>query len=252
MEVRIVSVLIILPLVFIAGLIDAVAGGGGLISLPAYMIAGLPGLNAIGTNKLSSFMGTSVATATYAKKGYIQWKKAIFCVIMALVGSTIGAKIALFVGDALFKKIMLVVLPLTAFYVMKGKGMSVEKEELPLGKTIIISMVIAFVIGVYDGFYGPGTGTFLIILLTTFAHVNIKEANGLCKAINWSTNLAALTVYLTSGKTIIWLGVIAGLSNMAGNYIGTRFFDKGGVKAVKPVMLTVLVLFFIKVVSEMM
>lgn len=249
-----VPYLIVCPLVFIAGFVDAVAGGGGLISLPAYLISGIPVLMAIGTNKLSSGMGTALATFRYARSGYVPWKLAAFCAVCALIGSACGAELALLIGDGVFKIIMLVILPLVALYVLRGKALAsdTEKEPLCAWKTTAISMAVALIVGAYDGFYGPGTGTFLILLLTGLAHLCLAEANGIAKVINLSTNIAALTVYLFNGKVIFPLGLTAGCFSIAGNYIGTRFFAKGGAKSVKPIILIVLAIFFIKVLTEVL
>lgn len=249
-----VPYLIVCPLVFIAGFVDAVAGGGGLISLPAYLISGIPVHMAIGTNKLSSGMGTALATFRYAKSGYIRWKLAAFCAVCALVGSSCGAELALLIDDGAFKIIMLVILPLVALYVLRGKALVNDGEKTPLSpvKTTVIAMVVALVIGAYDGFYGPGTGTFLILLLTGVAHLCLSEANGIAKVTNLATNVAALTVYLFNGKVIFPLGLAAGCFSIAGNYIGTRFFAKGGAKSVKPIILIVLAIFFVKVLTEVL
>ena len=177
MELHLMHFLIVCPLVFLAGFVDAVAGGGGLISLPAYMIAGLPVHFAIGTNKLSSGMGTTLATARFAKSGYIAWKNALLCIITALIGSSFGAKLALRLDDYYFKRLILVVLPCTALYLTFGKPFVGEKEAFPVRRMILFSALIAFLIGIYDGFYGPGTGTFLLLLLTGVAHMGLKEAN---------------------------------------------------------------------------
>ena len=190
----IMEYLIICPLVFLAGFVDSIAGGGGLISLPAYMISGLPVINSIATNKMSSFMGTSLSTYKYARKGYISLKLYIVCVPCALIGSTIGANLALLMDDTVFKYFMLVVIPLTAVYVLTHKEFTPANRNLSFAKTAIIAAIVALVIGVYDGFYGPGTGTFLILLLTGLAGFSIQKANGLTKVINLSTNIAALTV----------------------------------------------------------
>ena len=232
MELHLMHFLIVCPLVFLAGFVDAVAGGGGLISLPAYMIAGLPVHFAIGTNKLSSGMGTTLATARFAKNGYIAWKNALLCIVTALIGSSLGAKLALQLDDYYFKRLILVILPCTALYLTFGKPFVGEKESFPVRKMILFSALIAFIIGIYDGFYGPGTGTFLLLLLTT--------------------NLTALAVYLMNGKVIFLLGLIAGIFSIAGNYLGTRCFDKGGAKFVKPLMMVVLVIFFVKTLSEIL
>ena len=208
MDISFIQFLIVGPLVFLAGFVDAVAGGGGLISLPAYLIAGFPVHFAIGTNKISSAMGTTLTTVRYTKSGFIPWKQAVFCVAFALSGSACGANLALLIGDRIFKIIMLVILPLTGAYVMRGKALNAEFEPYSKLKTTLLGCAIAFFIGAYDGFYGPGTGTFLILLLTALAHMPVTEANGV------------------------------------------SFFKKGGSRAVKPIMITVLVIFFVKVLYE--
>ena len=250
-DITLTTFLIVCPMTFLAGFVDAVAGGGGLISIPGYMIAGLPAHFAIATNKLSAGMGTTVATAKLAKLGYIPWRKAIFCIVMAVIGGSAGAKLALLVSADLFKKIMLVIIPLTAIYLMREKNMGEEKEPLNKTQTLIRSGAIALVIGMYDGFYGPGTGTFLILLLTSFAHFKLGEANGVAKSINLTTNLSSLAVYLMSGKVILALGLAGGITGIIGNYIGVTFFDKKGSKVVKPIMLIVLLIFFIRIISEL-
>ena len=245
-----INYLIICPLLFLAGFIDSIAGGGGLISLPAYMFTGLPVINCIATNKMSSAMGTSIATAKYAKGGFIPWKLALFCIPCAFGGSAIGANIALTISNDVFKIIMLVILPLTGLYVIFRKDFTSKGEPHAFYLTLILSMLIAFVIGIYDGFYGPGTGTFLILLLTAICRMRIEDANGLTKTINLSTNIAALSVYLLNRQVILPLGIIAGLFNVAGNYVGANKFTKGGTKIVKPIMLLVIVIFFVKVLGE--
>jgi len=247
----ILQYLLICPLVMIAGFVDAIAGGGGLISLPAYLIAGLPVHNAIATNKMSSTMGTVLATFKFARSGFIPWKLAGVCVIFAFAGSSLGAKLALLMDSHLFLLFMLVVLPLTAIYVTRGKALVSEKEPYPYKKTAVLSILMALCIGVYDGFYGPGTGTFLLLLLTGVAHLSLKEANGVTKVINSTTNIAALCVFLLNGKVLFPLGPIAGCFGMLGNYLGALYFSKSGAKNVKPVIIVVLSIFFIKVIYEL-
>lgn len=246
--------MIVCPLVFLAGFVDAVAGGGGLISLPAYMISGLPVHNAIGTNKLSSFMGTSLATWRYARRGFIPWKLGSVCVVIALIGSSLGANLALLIDDFIFKIIMLFILPLTGVYVMRSKSLQGDGEASPLSPALTwaVSLGAALLIGVYDGFYGPGTGTFLLLILTGLAHMPLQKANGVTKAINLATNAAALAVYLANGKVLLVLGLCAGVFSLAGSWLGVRFFEKGGSKSVKLIIPVVLVLFFIKILSELL
>ena len=243
--------LLVCPLTFLAGLVDAVAGGGGLISLPAYLIAGLPVHNAIATNKMSSSMGTTIATVRYGMSGFIPWKIALFCAVFAMVGSNIGANLALLLSDRVFKIVMLVILPLTAWYVLRGRALDGEREAFTAKKTTLIAMGIALAVGVYDGFYGPGTGTFLLLGLTALGHMPLQEANGTTKVINLTSNITALAVFLINGKVLLPLGIVAGLFNVAGNYLGARMFEKGGAKAVKPVMVIVLIIFFIRVITDL-
>ena len=251
-EITLTTFLIVCPLVFLGGFVDAVAGGGGLISLPAYMIAGLPVHNSIATNKLSSGMGTTVSTIRFARGGNIPWKKALPCIVMAMIGSAAGARIALLVDAELFKRLMLIIIPVTAYYVLKNKSMGQEPDPLDFKKMLIRASIVALVIGMYDGFYGPGTGTFLILLLSSFAKFRLGEANGVAKSINLTTNITSLAVYLMSGKVIIVLGLVAGLFGIAGNYIGVSFFNDKGAKAVRPMMIVVLTIFFIRILTEIL
>ena len=244
--------LIVCPLVGLAGFVDAIAGGGGLISLPAYLIAGLPTQAALATNKMSACMGATIAAGKYAKSGFIPWKTAIPCVLFAMLGSNLGARIVLLIDDYYFKRLMLVILPLTALYIYRSKVMAQERPALPFWQTAIIGSAVSFAIGVYDGFYGPGTGVFLILLLTSLAHYGLKEANGLCKAINWTTNVSSLAVFLMNGRVLLPLGLTAGLFSIAGSYLGARTFEKKGAQSVKPLMLVVVAIFFVKVLLEIL
>ena len=248
---QILPYLIVCPLTFLAGFVDAIGGGGGLISLPAYMIAGLPVHMAIGTNKMSAGMGTLVATTRLALHGHIHLKQTVGCVVTAVVGSALGARLALIVDAEIFKRIMLVIIPITAFFVFRSRSMEKPRLELPRAKMLRRAMAVALGIGVYDGFYGPGTGTFLILLLTSFAGFALTDANGVAKSINLTTNITGTVVFLLGGTVIIPLALTAGVCSIAGNYIGISFFESKGSRAVKPIMLCVLTVFFIKILTEL-
>ncbi len=240
--------LIVCPLAFLAGFVDAIAGGGGLISLPAYLIAGLPPHFAIGTNKLSSTMGTALTTFNFARSGFINWRLAGMCSIVALFASSLGARLTLLLDEKIFSCVLLVILPLTAFYVFRAKDLSPTGAPRGRVEMYLIAILASIVIGIYDGFYGPGTGTFLLLILTGVARMKLTEANGLTKAINLSTNVAALAVLMFYGKVLLALGLIAGLFNMLGNYLGTRSFISGGSKIVRPLIILVLAIFMIKII----
>ena len=163
MDITYKTYLTVCPFLFLAGLIDAIGGGGGLISLPAYLIAGLPPHLAIGTNKFSSSCGTTLATLRFIKNKLINFRLAVPTIIAAILGSTLGANLSLFV------------LHVCAFVVLNKRLFHDNgSDEIVLDKrTYIIASVAAFFIGLYDGFYGPGTGTFLIIAFTIFTKLKI-------------------------------------------------------------------------------
>ena len=194
--------LIVCPLVFLAGLIDSIAGGGGLISLPAYLIAGVPPHIALGTNKTSSSMGTVVSAAKLAKNGFVDRRTAIPGGLCAVAGAIVGATISLYVEDTVITHMMIVILPVVAFYVLRSRtlGESEKTGTLTGGRLIGAVCGIGLVMGIYDGFYGPGTGTFLLLLLTGLAHLDTRRAAGTTKVMNLSSNLAALATFLINGK----------------------------------------------------
>lgn len=250
MDINLITFLIVCPLVFLAGVIDSIAGGGGLISLPAYLIAGIPPHYALGTNKLSSCIGTFASTARYIKNKSVNYRIGAVSVILALAGSFLGANLALMVSESVIKNLLLFVLPFTAFFVLKNKKADDNRAPLSDKLTFLIACMASFVIAVYDGFYGPGTGTFLILCYTVFARMDIKTASGNTKIVNLSSNIAAVVTFLLHGKVIFLLGLTAAIFSIAGHYIGSGLVLKKGYKIVKPVMLLVLALLFLTILTE--
>ena len=198
-------------------------------------------------------MGTVISTARYVRAGYVNLRLSVFCVAAALVGASLGANIALMISDTIFRVLMLVILPLTALYVLRKKDLFADsrQETLPFARLAALASAIAFLLGMYDGFYGPGTGTFLILLLTRFAHMDIQHANGVTKVINLTSNLASLVVYLMNGQVLMLLGLAAGAFSILGNFLGSRCFTKKGADIARPVILLVLAVFFVRTVLEM-
>ena len=247
--------LIVCPLVFLAGFVDAIAGGGGLISLPAYIIAGVPAHVALGTNKLASSMGTTISTARYLKHGYIKGKAmiriAICASLVSLVGSSIGSSLALLVSEQVLKKLMIVVLPVVAFYVLRNKNLGSVTAGEPLSNraTFAAAILAAFFVGGYDGFYGPGTGTFLILILTGAVRMEVREASALTKVINLSSNVAALATFVVNGTVLYGLGLVAGVFCIAGHYLGSGLVVHNGQRIVRPVVLLVLAILFVKILA---
>lgn len=251
MELTIQTFLIVCPFLFLAGLVDAIGGGGGLISLPAYMIAGLPVHQAVATNKLSSSCGTTLVTLRFIKNKLVDFRLAVPSVIAAIIGSSIGANLSLTLNEAVMKKILFFVLPLAAFIVLNKKLFcdkgSQQVERTP--RTYLIASIAALVVGMYDGLYGPGTGTFLIIAFTVFAKMSIGVSNAQAKVINLTSNITSLVIFILHGQVLFTLGIAAALCNMAGGYIGAGLAMNKGANIVKPIILFVLLLLLLKILG---
>ncbi|MDR1008313.1 MAG: TSUP family transporter [Campylobacteraceae bacterium] len=245
-EFELVTFLIVCPLVFLAGFIDAIAGGGGLISMPAYLFAGLPPHYALGTNKLSSTIGAIVASLRYYKNGFVDMAICFPSIICALMGSFIGAHIALHVNEEILQKILIILLPIIAIYILKNKSLNVAINSIPRKKTLIYSTIISFAVGMYDGFFGPGTGTFLIIAFIGIARIAPRTAAGNAKIINLSSNIAGLSVFLYNGYVSIALGLIAGIFSIFGSYMGAGLAIKKGSNIIRYAIFFVITLLFCK------
>ena len=243
--------LIICPMLFLAGLIDAIGGGGGLISLPAYLLAGVPMHNAIATNKLSSTCGTTLTTIRFIRQGLVNWKIAVPTILFAILGSSAGANLSMRMDEKIMQNILFFVLPVVAFVVMNPKLFrdSVETSLLLNTKLWIAVIFSSFLVGIYDGLYGPGTGTFLIIAFTVFAKMDMRSANAQAKVINLTTNITSLTIFLLNRQAVLLLGLAAAACNMAGNYVGSSLALKQGSKITRPIIIFVLILLFLKVLG---
>ena len=249
--------LIICPLVFTAGFVDAVAGGGGLISLPAYMLAGLPTHQAAGCNKFSASLGTTVAAVNYIKSGKVKFRIAIVAAIGAIIGSSMGTNLALLISDKLLKGMMVVIIPVVAIFLVTQKHLGKEDkgeqgEERSLLVQSIISSIIGLVIGCYDGLIGPGTGTFLMIAFSLILRIDLVTSSGCAKVANLASNLTSVIIYTLGGKVIFMLAIPAAMCSMLGGYLGSRFAIKGGSQKVRYVMFVVIGLLFVKTTFEFM
>ena len=243
--------LIVCPLLFLAGFVDAIGGGGGLISLPAYLLAGLPVHQAIATNKLSSSCGTCVSAGRFLRSGLINLKLALPSVAAALTGAFLCARLSLTVSEDALKYILFAVLPAAAFVVLNPRLFRDHGGEVKTDRrTVMICILSALVIGAYDGFYGPGTGTFLIIAFTVFAKMSVSAANAQAKVINLTSNITSLAVFLLNGQVIFLLGLAGAVCNTAGNWLGSGLAITKGAKIVRPVILAVLALLLVKILTE--
>ena len=243
--------LIVLVGVFLASFVDGVAGGGGIISVPTYFLAGLPAHLALGTNKLSSIIGTTVSAGRFVRGGYVDWRLALPSIALAITGAHFGTRLQLAVDERYLKWLLLVVLPIVAFVVLREKKLPEEAGELPPRRRAAIVFAASFFIGAYDGFYGPGAGTFLLLTYCHLGKLDLRTAAGNVKLVNVASNFGALVTSLMHGKVFIVLGLIGAVASVAGHYIGSGLAIKDGSKIVRPVILLVLAGLAVKVITEL-
>ncbi len=237
--------------IFLASFVDSIAGGGGIISVPVYLIAGLPMHMSLGTNKLSAGLGTFASVARYIKNRCIDWRLCIPSVIFALIGSFGGTKLQLLIDEVYLKYLLLIVLPVVAFVVLRQRKFPEERGEIDPKKQMLIVCLASFFIGAYDGFYGPGSGTFLLLTFCGLAKLDVRTAIGNARMVNLASNIASLVTSLLSGKVFIILGLIGAVTSAAGHYFGAGLAIKNGSKIVKPAVIIVLILLAVKVVHQL-
>lgn len=229
---------------FFAGFIDSVAGGGGLISLPATLLTGMPPHLALGTGKLMACLGTTASFLTYARSGVIAWRIAGIGVLFALGGSALGSKTALLVDNAVLGKVILVLLPLAAILTFVPVRKGARAKEPGKAALYVLTPLICTAVGFYDGFFGPGTGSFLLLALHLVLGLNLIAASGTAKVFNLASNLSSLVVFVVSGKVYYLAAVPMALANIAGNIAGSRMALRGGPAVVRRMLLVSLGLLF--------
>ena len=247
--------LVVCPLVFLAGFVDSVAGGGGLISLPAYLFVGIPPHLAAGTNKVVNGIGTAAAAWRYIRSGKVYLQAAVWAALGALVGAAIGAKLALWCPEDVLKGCMVAVLPVVAVFLAVKKDFGREpaaERRWAVRQEHGLSVLIGLVIGVYDGLLGPGTGTFLLMSFTLVLGMDLLTASGCAKVANLASNVASAVVWIAAGK-VLWLLVApAVVCNVLGNLTGARYAIRGGSQKVRGMIFVVLGLLFVKMIWEVL
>lgn len=239
-------------MVGLAGFVDASAGGGGLISLPAYMVTGLPVHLLYGANKFSSACGTTFASAMFFRSGALDLQVALIAAAASFAGSTLGSRLVLLLSGEVLKIMVLVMLPIAAIIIFTQRKLPEEdrSSQVPRKKALVLAAVIGLLIGLYDGLVGPGTGTFAIIAFTTLMGFDLRTAGGNAKVLNLASNYASLVTYLSSGLVVFSIGIPCAISGIVGNLLGSHFALKNGAKFIRPMMLVVLVLLLGKIVSD--
>lgn len=217
---------------FLAGTVDAIAGGGGLITLPALLTAGLPPHLALGTNKGQSVWGSGAALVAFWRAGRVDRSQAAFAFPLGLVGAAIGAELVLLVDrDALRPIVIAMLVGAAALLLVKKPA---RDEDEPRGRRyLVLAAVLAFSIGMYDGFFGPGTGTFLIVGFVALCGKSLTRATADAKVVNFASNLASVIAFAIAG-TVAWtvaLPMAAG--QLVGGFVGARLAIKGGAKLIR-------------------
>lgn len=240
--------------VFFASFMDAIAGGGGIISVPSHLLAfgDLPAPYALGTNKVSTAIGTVFSTFRFVKNGYVDWRLFTPAIFLALAGSAGGTWLQHRTPDVVLKYLLLAVLPVVAFITLRTREWPDGPGEIDPKKQTAIVWTAAFVIGAYDGYYGPGTGTFLMIIFIRLAKMDTRHAAGGVKIINLSSNAGSLVTQLFSGYVYLGVGLTAAVASVAGHYIGAGLAIKNGSRIVRPAVAVVLILLTLKVGSELL
>ncbi|HPJ03052.1 MAG TPA: TSUP family transporter [Candidatus Limiplasma sp.] len=243
--------LIVCPLAFLAGFLDSIAGGGGVISLPAYYLAGLPPALAAGTNKLSAMMAGATATVNYARAGKIVLRVGIPAVLGALLCSTLGALTLTALPQTTVRILVLCCIPVAALLTLRRPKQREAKEHTARA-SFVYSFLIGGAIGFYDGLIGPGTGTFLILLFLQVFRMEAVEAGGTAKLTNLASNIAALVSLIATGNVLFLLGIPAGVCGMFGAFLGSKLTIRKGSKFIRVVMLVVLALLLFKILYDIL
>jgi uncharacterized protein len=238
-----------------AGFVDAVVGGGGLVQIPALLI-GLPGAspaNILATNKLSSICGTTVSSVTYFRR--IRPDPRSFGPMMAcaFVGSVLGALLGSHISDSAFDPIVLVVLIVVGAWVLFRPSLGETTALRYAGhRHVAAAMVTGFVIGVYDGALGPGTGSFFVITLVGLLGYSFLEASARARLANWATNLAALCVFVPQGAVLWKVGFVMGACNLVGGYVGARTTVSRGTGFVRIFFIVVVGAFIVRIGGDVL
>lgn len=246
-NIEIWSLSFLLAMAFLAGFVDSIVGGGGLIQMPALFLAfpNLPIPSLMGTNKFAALSGTALATTRYIKEIEVPWKKLLPAFIAALVFSWIGAGlVSHFPKEGLKPMVIGLLLLVLAFTLVKkdfGKHVGIEPEG---NRFLVYAVATGTTMGLYDGFFGPGTGSFLIMAFVMVFNFDLLKASASAKLVNCATNLAALSYFLYHGQVIWAIALPLAASNMIGSFIGSRLALKRGIGFVK--------VFFVLVVSALL
>jgi uncharacterized protein len=237
----------------LAGGVDAIAGGGGLLTLPALLATGLPPHVALGTNKGQSMFGSGAALFRFSRAGLVKGRLAVVTFPLGLLGSLAGAQLVLWLKPELLKPLVLVLLVAVAAFLAFRRGPPPgDRPEPPLSRMRLLGGLVAFAIGAYDGFFGPGTGTFLIVAFSSLLGHGLLRASADAKVVNFASNVAAVALFASRG-TVMWPVVLPmAVAQFAGGWVGVHLTVKGGDRLVRKVVLAVVVALVLKLAWDLL
>ena len=238
------TVYIILFLVaFIASAIDSIAGGGGLLVVPTMLVLGLNPLTALGTNKLQSCFGTATSSLNYYKNNLLKEKNIKFLVLLSFFGSGAGTLLVSQLSNEILNNIIPILLICAAVFLIINKN--TKKNTNNLLSILFIPFIL--LIGFYDGFFGPGTGTFFVITFLVLKQRNLMEATAATKLLNFSSNFASFLVFSYKGYVIWQLGLIMAIAQILGAYIGSKLAITNGDKFVRPIIVLISIILSVRI-----
>lgn len=246
----IIGLMVLILASFIAGYVDAVAGGAGLILVPAFMLVGLPPQMALGQEKLVSTIGTVAAIKNFIKAKSIIWKIVPIGIVSALIGAFLGAKAILVFPSHVIEYIIFALLPVGLLATLfKGKiAKNDQKQEIK--KSAVAVFVTCLIVGFYDGFFGPGTGSIFIIALYLINSLSLLQASATSKIFNFSSNIGAFVAFALAGKMAYMIGIPMVLANLLGNHLGSLHAIKSDGAIIKKVLIITVILMMATLVYQ--
>ncbi|WP_347304079.1 TSUP family transporter [Croceibacterium sp. TMG7-5b_MA50] len=239
---------LLVAVAFVAGTIDAMAGGGGLLTIPAMLAAGLPPVAALGTGKLMSTLGTGSAVWAYARAGQIDLKAFAGPVAAAFTGSALGAVAVQHVDPSFLGALVPVLLIAMALYFWLAPPMGTLDRHARLGRVGLSA--VCGLIGFYDGFFGPGTGSFLTLALVALGGLGLVRAIANTKLINLATNVSALVAMIAGGHVLWPLGLAMAAANVAGNQLGAFLAIRFGGRGVRPLLVVLSLALTVRLLAD--
>lgn len=234
---------------FAAGFVDSIAGGGGLITVPALMLAGLSPVEALGTNKLQGLFGSGSATLAYASKGYVDLRRQSAAALMAFCGGALGALAATVVPATILSAALPVVLAAIALYFAVKPNMD-DVDRARRLSPFLFGLLVVPSIGFYDGIFGPGAGSFYMLAFVSLAGYGVLKATAHTKLLNFSSNLGGFAIFTLAGVIFWKVGLMMGVAQFLGARAGARLAIRGGARLIKPLLVIVCLALAIRLLAD--